>query len=354
MAAYRGRSRTNTTRSRSRPIKDKNGYTQWDSHRFSKTFGRVTQRKLNRLNMQKLVYSWRTLGNLAAGKGNLFMSNWYNGTADFCGMPCYAFELNSCINNVNGQISPHSPMMVLTRNTDTPGSNYEWVAQSGYSFTANLNAAWQLERSAHGSTTTMSYPNACSILKWLDVRMDCFGCTANPTKFVIELCQFDDLVIPSYDKGSGDAQYTAFWDQQMRPFIYNPNMSDTGYGGMNRKLKKVLASKTVEINPTSSTENDADPHIESVKFFWKMNRICRYDWKDERLLTENPTMVSIVGNGAGIVAQGDNQNQVHPKARLFLLIRACKFVREASFALQTTATTPSINIQIRACHVKNT
>lgn len=347
IAGYYGSKRRAGTRSgaKRKVIRDPNSYSQWEQFRFKRRLGRVTQRKLNGLIMDSTTYFWRTLNNIDGGVGNQYFSNYYTAGSN-AGVPLYLVELNSCINNVNGNITGHSPVYKAERNESR---GYVWSSLQGQTAGGvTLDSAWQVERSGQNSTITDNYPGQSSILSWVDIRMDLFGCKNHPTKFVIEVCQLDEDLCPAVGTNS-DNNHVRFWDAQIRPFISNPNLHQISYG--DKKYKKVIDSRVIEIGPTSTTESDQDPHVKTLQLFYKFNRRCNYAWKDFIAApAENPSNAQLTTVFIP-QAQGDNQTQVHPRARLFLLVRAVKFVRNALYGDQTNVDTPSWNLQVRTKHM---
>ena len=320
------------------------GYTQWSSRQYTKSFGRFTQAKLNKLQMDRTIFVWRRLRNLDDGLGTLWMNNyWTAGSA--AGVPLYIVELDSCINEQGGNIISASPVWTMTR---SDAGVYSWINVLGNSVTdpAQQTSNWTLERGDSLQTSFANYPKANSILRWSDIRADLWGMKNHPCKYVVELCQLREEVVPggaNIDDSAG-----RFWDAQLRSFVSNPNFAQPGYG--ESQYKKILDRKEFHINPTSTTESDPDPHCRTMKLFYRFNRYCNYAWRDQAVVGER---VSNANFGAPIVqprAISDNQLQTHPNARLFLMIRATKFVRSATEAGQTNADTPSISLQVRSCH----
>lgn len=325
---------------RNRRVTDSAGYTQWDQRKFTKTLGRLTQRKINNMGLQRHIYFWRNVARLVSN-GALWMSHTY--TAPTLTLPMYLVELNS-VNNVltnGGGITSFAPVWKPSRH-DTNG--YAWSKVAGFDNANASNNAWISER-LPGSGSTIQAVHSHSIMKWCEAKLDLWGAKAQPTKFVIELCQLDEEVLPSLTSNS-DVSYCDYWDSEFKPYIFNPSMTSKGYGA--QRMKKVLDRRTVVINPTSSTETDADPHVKSLRFFWKLDRQCRYNWKDgDTVLLPETTLES----DAVPVAIGVNQNQVHPKARLFLMVKAAKWSAPEASGGEVSTTTPSLNMQVRVCHV---
>lgn len=345
VSAYSGYRRSRGgARVKSKRIKDVSSYQQWESYRAKRRFGKLTQRKINHLSMESTTFFWRSLGNLDLGLGTLLFNNYYT-AGSAAGVPMYIFELNSCINTRNAQVHSPSPMYIPTR---TEAGGYTWNSQNGQAADGSNSTVWHIERAPDSSTSFSTFPGGASILEWADIRLDLFGCKAQPTKFIIELCQLSEDVVPSVGTNT-DLNHVRFWDQQIRSFISNPNLSQIGYGFA--KEKRVLDRRVVDIDPTSTTESDQDPHIKTLKLFYKLNRRCKYNWKDYIAgVSENPsnTQLPTVWIPTAI---DDNNVQVHPRARMFMLIRAVKFVRNATYVAQTNTDTPSMNIQVRTRHL---
>lgn len=351
MAAYYGNKRGSATKTLVRKrkiVRDKNSYQQWEQFRYKRRFGRVTQRKINGLSMDSTVFFWRSLNNIDTGFGRLKMHNWYDPANAALGaaVPVYLIELNSCNNAQNGVIATHSPVYTAVR---ASGPAYTWSSVSGLlSDGVTADTQWQVERASLTAASGNNYPLQSSIISWADVRFDLFGCTAQPTKFVIELCQFDDECVPVVGTIT-DNNHVRFWDAQVRSFISNPNLHQISYG--NKNYKKVLDRRVIEIGPTSTTESDTDPHIKTVQLFYRLNRRCNYSWKDYIAApAENATNAQLP---TVMVPQsfGDSSVQVHPRARLFVMIRAVKFVRDLNAGAETNASTPSFNVQVRTKHM---
>lgn len=339
LAAYTGRTSTvSRTQARNR-VEDTGTYQQWRTSTFQKTLGRLTQRKLGRLRFDGTTLFWRTINNPDTGSGSQYFSNYYT-AGSAAGMPCWVFELNSCYNIVSEAANYASPAYVMTR-AETPG--IIWSAAQGQTAANALSSEWQVERNSVGPNIITGTPLGAGILQWADIRLNLFGCKAQPTKVYIELCQFDEEVIPSLGTNT-DFNYVKFWDQQMRPFVFNDTFNQNSFGAT--KMKRVLDRKIIEFQPTSTTESDADPHMRTVKLFYRLNRFCNFTWKDSLSGGDNVTNAQLTTPYMH-TNQGDNQNRVHPRARLFLMLRAVKFVRNTNYAAQTNTDTPSFNIQMR-------
>lgn len=331
----RVRGRTAVRRKFSR---DQGGYTQWIEQKFRKTLGKCTQRKLNLMGFHRLIYSWRSVARLE-GNGNLLFNHFY--TAPSCFMPLFMVEVNKVRNVVGGATIEAPPVWTCQRH-DTNG--YVWSFQAGVDNTGASNANWITERNT-GVNNADQFVHDHSLLKWFEARLDLWGCKKAPTKFVIELIQLDEDVQPNTNATNSDGAYVDFWDSEFKPYVFNPSVNTIQYGV--KRMKRVLDSKVVYINPTSSTESDVDPHCKTVRMFYNLNRQTRYDWKDQvTTILADPTMESNAFNQAIDAVQ----TQVAPKARLYFMIKAAKFHQDISYAAQTSDYTPSINMQFRVAH----
>lgn len=343
---------------RNRMIGDAGGYNQWRQYKFTKRLGNITQQKINRLSMDRLVLYWRAM-NALVGQGRLYMNHCSNAD-NSVSLPCYLVELN-CVPNMTSYSSTvvantcpvYSVKRAGSSNTSVPlysFPNQEGQTRDGTSGGYN----WMHERvTGFGAYGTAAGPR--TILQWADVRFDLWGCKTQPTKYDIMLCQFHNDVTPDPNAQTNNINQCRFWDQLLRPYCYNPNLHQVGFG-MAKKMR-VLWHKSVMIDPTETSESDPDPHVKSVKCFWRFNRRCKYDYRDDAGVTAftDTDIVTVPEFTTSEVPEVNSQmqNRVHKNARIFVMIRATKYIKSATFADQTSSDTPSINLQVRTCHIRD-
>lgn len=317
-------------------------YNQWTQRYASAKFGRMTLRKILKNNMDTTIFTWQNIKQFGGG-GTMWLSNHNEGTVR--SLPCYAFDLTSCNNIVNNTLVGGLPMHRL-RKAAGNGAN-TWINASGQAPDGTSSATWNVERSGHNINTQVAYPNDNSILKWASIEMECWGCKNYPTKFTVELCQFNEDVVPAFD---GDSNYDEFWDSMIKSYTFNPLLTmQNGYG---QKKMKVLRRYNIDIDPTASFENDADPHVKTFKMYFKLNRRCQYDWK---FANPNPQTITVNQFDTAQYKQEDQENNtvVHPNARVFLLVRATDYTVKPDAASVNTTNAPSFSMKVRTAHVIN-
>lgn len=321
-------------------------YNQWTQRYAQAKFGRLTMRKILNQSVEQSIFVWQKLSRFGTG-GTIRMSHCQDNasTPTYTDLPCICFELNSVPNWVNGAKSNYPPLCGLRKAVN---GNYIWYSIQGQQPVGSLNANWQVEKSSHPDTVAGCYPQDQSILKWIQLEMELNGCTSQPTKYTIEVCKFNEEVTPNVNIGGSqtDGNYNEFWDNEMKSYTFSP-LSQL-VPGYKKKKKYVLRRWNVDLDPTASFENDARPHVKTFRVFLRMNTKCTYDWKYATGTGQAPADFEDVDYKQ---EDNENQNQVDPKARLFLLIRATNYVLNTAPAQITTANTPDMNLRVRACHL---
>lgn len=342
----RGGSRTVTTRK-----KDDDGtgpYQQWSQRYAQATFGRMKLTKL--INRESLIISWQNYSRFNQGRGVMWIGQANDTTNNARLLPCFLADLTSCPNHVSGSLANPSVLYQLYKSTvvGTDG-NIGFKVLNGLNSTGGIASNWSIEKSEHNTSSASAYPGAQSVLAWSQIEMELWGQQQYHTKYTVELVQFHEDVCPQYDLALANTggQLEMFWDAKMKSYTYSPLYQGniTGYSGP--KLK-VLKRYNVDIDPTSTTETNADPHVKTFRLFFRFNRRCNYGWKKSG------------GNGQNIaefddvdfaIEQNANEVTVHPSARIFLMIRATDFNVKATLAEQSVANTPSVSLKIRNKHM---
>lgn len=104
----------------------------------------------------------------------------------------------------------------------------------------------------------------------MDIKLNLYGQVNRPTKFFIQLVQFDsDEYVPVPDDGlsivtSVSYMANAFWQPRFKSLVGSPIADNNRHP---RKGMKILKKAIFNIGPQSGTELDADPHCIVVK--WK-------------------------------------------------------------------------------------
>lgn len=64
------------------------------------------------------------------------------------------------------------------------------------------------------------------------------------------------------------------WEEQVKQYTFNPISKLDHYIKSNFKIIK---SMSVMISPTSTTESDADPHVKTIDWFMRVNKMVQFD-----------------------------------------------------------------------------
>lgn len=316
------------------------GYNQWSQRYHQATLGKLTPRKIDRLSLSRLVLTHRRIGPFN-DNGQLYLENklFSNGNLRF---PLVLFELNSTNNVINGSVQNHAPVKMLHQSA-SPSQLY-WEDIQGQATDGSLSAAWQIENSEFGSSAGNTFPHDNAIHKWSSLDLELWGCKNKPTKYTIELVQFNEDVLPDWAARTG--QSAEFWQSMVKHYTYSPlaKMED----GYNRAKYKVLKRYKVNIDPTANYENDSDPHVRTLKLYYKMNRHCNFAWQ-----FSNPAIQSATDMNDVDWKQEANQasTQVHPNARIYVMIRASNYTQISPTGTTDNTTNPSISWRMRTCYM---
>lgn len=346
---YRSGRKFPNQKKRMRQVEEGTGaYNQWSQRYSQATLGKLTNKKLVRDQLETTVFKWTNLKRFG-GQGSYLLGH-YTGADTNLYLPCMLIELNSINNFTNGALSVYSPVRHMFKGSS---GNYGFVPINGLREDGTSLPQWHLERSSHTALNPQSYPNDSSIWKWCSMEFEFWGMKNYPTKWSIQLVQLNEDVTPSsVPTGTSfvtDDNAEEFWDSLIKPYSYSPLVHQKN--GFAKKKYKLLKQYSINIDPTASFENDASPHCKTFKLFYRMNRKCQFDWKYTNAAGQTQATIE---SGNWQVEDQENQVQVHPNARMYLLIRASNFEQQPNLAACTSANTPSFTAVIRNCHIINT
>lgn len=325
-------------------------YNQWSQRYAQAKFGKLSLKKLLGNLSDHTTFTWQKYGRFG-DNGQIFLSN-FKDTAvavEKYTLPAVVMDLTSCLNYSNGTLVQYSPTWQLQKSfSTTTAGRYQWIPLQGQTPAGLSNTNWQVEYSSHKSNTQMAYPNAASILKWASIELELWGMKNHPTKYTVEVCKFREEVCPTTDLNA-DPNYNEFWDSMTKQYAFSPlanNMS-----GFNKKKVTVLRRYNIDIDPTASFENDSDPHVKTFKIFLRFNRRMNYAWKFTNAAGQTSQQYEAV-----VYEQEDNENQnvVHPNARIFLMIRASNYNMQTLYGDISNANTPSVSIKCKTHHILGT
>lgn len=92
---------------------------------------------------------------------------------------------------------------------------------------------------------------------------------------------------------------------------------------------RVLRAKTYEIQPTSTTESDANGHDVVQKWFWRCNRVVQYDYQGY-INTDNPNATDL-NIGDATTPEACTRNYTALGKRVFLVVSAYSPNSDAAF-----------------------
>lgn len=331
------------------------GYNQWSQQYDQKTFGRLTTRKIQKMSLDKVIYVHQNIGPFNDG-GKTYLSN-YNDNVGTKYYPLILFELNCANNYESGTLVPSTAVHQLFQNTATSRMGLSALGSQGPDGTTS-QVSWVMEKGSHTAATSMSYPLENAIHAWSSLDLELWGQTQKPTKYHICLCQFsEDVMFPDL-KISGTMYYDTipatnnnaneFWQSLVKSYSYSPLARiDDGYSA---KKWKILKQYTINIDPTANYENDPDPHVKTLKLFYRFNRKCNFQWK---FADTTPQTVAEMNDADWKQEDGENFPRVHPNARMFVMIRASNYTPIIAPTVPSTTTSPSISWRMRSCFLIN-
>lgn len=285
-------------------------------------------------------WSWRNLNKFGGTQGAVKLQSIQPGLAGtIMYMPVHCYDLTSVLNNNDTTSTTPNVAYELRFSNDTAAHVASWgVFQNN-----NLTTTWT---SIDAPTTTPAkLEGGTAYLNTVDVKLLLYGATAQPNKFQIDLCQFDQDFVP--DTGGTvqvpvtstmTADHTAFWEYMTKRWCFNPiDTENTKF----RKNWKILKSMVIEMDAKETTEGTQNRYKE-VRMFYRMNRKLNYRWleNDTAALTNTDTQTNTA----------QNQCYVQQKARVYLMIRALNPVVFPS-GVSTVSNTPSYDIVIEKTHL---
>lgn len=264
-------------------------------------------------------------------------------------MPCYIFDLTQLpqstvipqpfkranIVNTAGAVDPDS----------SPG-HVIWSDITGLSITGGSasTANFLVEKKPRSGSTDSQ---ACekSQLLWTQIKMNLWGAKNKAIKYKVELIKILDTQGDPWEY-SDYGQHTAMWQPQLKDLVFNP-ICKSGQAATS-KFIKVLKSYTKVIQPTSSTENDADPHVVTLKMFNRWNRYLSYVKNNTSYLnTPNNQLYDV----DYVQTAGTHlSSETHSKDKIFLLIRAEVYSTQQ---VPDNTLSPSFDLVVRTCHAPN-
>lgn len=193
--------------------------------------------------------------------------------------------------------------------------------------------------SAPDSTIQLNTPLRDSLLKYVDIRMLCYGTTTCPVRYEISLVKFRDWArSPTWATENttfpwtlNDATTVSMYQYLTRQFEHNPIES------LDPKMREkftILHTESFTLQSTTSIEGSSTvPHMKRFHHFLKLDKIQKYDWGEQAYNAVNLHNSAIMPQSLGYM-----KPNVHYKDRIFLVVRA-------QSVYTTGATAPSWDIR---------
>lgn len=287
----------------------------------------VTDQRLDR-------YAIRNYNAWGAGNGANVLQSVQNGaTGTTVESPIHLFDVTAVPQSTfDGTVVYPTSHFVCTFSNETDLGNVVWRSYDGTgALTAlsnddqslsiqNKERAWYLvDSDGHGQYTTsvaqnnLQFPGSHSLLESFNANLLFYSCRSHCTKFEVALIQLTEDVSPF----EITERATAVWQAMHKAWGYNP--IETGNNRLVGKNIKFLKRMTFMIDsPNGTGDADAASRIRQVNFGGYLNRKCNYNWgkQTDRLAI-----------GAEDTFENGNANigystHVHPKARVYMMIRA--------------------------------
>lgn len=181
-------------------------------------------------------------------------------------------------------------------------------------------------------------------LKAVGIKMALYGSIQRATKFKIQIVSFTD---PEYLPSSNPSDTrSAFYDRIIKQQSSNPviQLQDRNTAGK----MKVIKTQVIEIQPTTNTESDVNPHQHVVSYYHNFNKDLNYNRKGGDVLSsigvQDASYTSETGNNDSRIA-----SKPRPRERIFLMVSCYNDDTGATF---NNARDPSFDLSIKQYFVK--
>lgn len=219
---------------------------------------------------ERQLFQWRYYSNPGATSFTYSLSQFQQGTGDRY-LPLYVYDLSGRIQKAGANLfAPTVCKRAYCNSIGADDGKIKWADQSGLDAIGALSPYLQ---QAEGSQLSLSKSYERSMLEWLDMRFNIMAPTARPTTVTLRIVQLlDDEYDPWIFDGT-NTTHQVFWQARVAALTGN---NIHVYNTPNRKGWKVVATKTFELQPTSTTENDTRGHIKTLKWFYRVNKVFNY------------------------------------------------------------------------------
>lgn len=230
-------------------------------------------------------------------------------------LPIHVWDITSSPNSVNG----------VTTYPEAGGWLMQQPVAGGVSCSAlNLNSQadgggtlanttkWDFENISGAD----AHPYRKQFHYYTHIKLNLYGVRKRSTRFYVQLIMLKDSLGDFFTAAGTNNEKRKIYDYLGRPLMYNNlNAGDP----QTKNDIKILKSYECILGPTMLDEyggENTQPHIQTVNWFIKHNRIRRYDWRRDNPGPLDPNAAWDEEAGAG------HDTRIDPKYRVYLVIRA--------------------------------
>lgn len=328
------------------------GQTEWTSRKFQ--LGKKLSKsqlalRAMKANIHKIVFRWQRIFSAQTeinGGGSLWMHNRVVGADTFRSMPLYAWDLTS----VNQSTLSGAPCTALGFQTATGFATFRTIQGVG-SDGVTLSNFWGTEQQPSSLLDTTMFPRTRDYMSWANIKLNLYGIKNGVTKYHVWLCQFKDRELCPDDETNleygGDTvvpneKRTMFYQSLMKPLTFNPIATTNN---LYKSRVKVLRKQTIVLSDQEVQSSDTDPLNKVLSWFVKVNRTCDYTGLATNIV--NPLDVADQSDYTIQAGQQVSTRLPH-RQRLYLMVFCTNYGLDTS---DTTTHTPSIDANIRVCHL---
>ena len=295
----------------------------------------------------KNYYEWYSAKQLYSPRGAIPTQCTSTGTAGGQ-LPVHVMDVTSVPNIITGTItSPtlyHGALTVGAPQSMTTSSGSTSVTPVSFGQISN-DYAYSVINSTASTNVAECYPAEKDRLLWSDIRLQLYGALNVPITWHVYFLQFKKpWLAPNFSATTGSvdeiAERCAFWMSMTKPLLFNPILVQD-----QKHLRdvKIIKHDVFTIAPKGTTETVSSvtqfPHIKTVKYFERWNKLCNYAWNDVATVD--------AGNDNGSqVSLGETRNVLEPTQRVYMVV-ACEAFTNGSFVNTNNG---SYDIMVKNCH----
>jgi len=260
-------------------------------------------------------------------------------------LPMYWVDLTSQPNYADGALVNTSVVNQawFSDFTYTADANTVVMGSTNSGGTAVATSNWEFENTA----SIESFAHRKSIHDYTSIQLNLYGVRQRSTTWDIQIVKVNDQFAEPLNAAGSNLEKRKAWDYLMRPYIFsNLNQGDP----QTKPDITVIKSFQVTIGPISTTDYPgatAAPHLHTLKWFVRHNKVRHYDWRRADIVSSSQIPNWDAETGTGTQARAD------PKERIYLLIRALSPSRRTMVAGETPmtdadpTTEPSFDLMLR-------